>query len=149
MRVRFLISTMAALTAGFAAHAQTPVVTGVFNSATSGVSGPIAPGELMSVAGQNLGDASQVNCGSATGFTTSCGGVSVTIGATAAAVRSESATVLIIQASYSLTPGNYPLGSSGLSGARRFNPRRSLWLSRQPRHNSTLRRSTACRLRAA
>jgi uncharacterized protein (TIGR03437 family) len=101
---------MAVFAACLVAQAQTPTITSLANNATTFISSnAIAPGEEVNITGSNLGDATAVGCGSPTGFTTSCGGVSVTVAGKAAGVRNEGAGQVIIQA-----PVDAPLGSSQL-----------------------------------
>ncbi len=105
MRTRSLILTAMITVAGcLVAQAQTPTITGIVNNATPNAGNtPIAPGELVSVNGTNLGDATFVGCGSPAGIPNSCGGVSVTIDGKTAPVRNEVANQLIIQAPVDLT----------------------------------------------
>lgn len=90
------------------AQAQTPTISSLSNNAVGGFifSNSIAPGELVTITGTNLGDATAVNCGSATGFTTTCGTVSVTVAGKAAGVRNEGAGGVIIE-----VPVDAPLGN--------------------------------------
>lgn len=111
MRVRSLVPCAICAVVCVAAQAQTPTITGVANNAAPGRSiTTIAPGELVNVNGSNLGDSTQVNCGSANGFTSTCGTVSVMVAGKAAGVRNENATVLIIQ-----VPVDAPLGSGSIT----------------------------------
>ena len=105
--VALLVSVFAA---GVGAQAQTPTVTGVANNvATSLVNSTISPGEELNILGTNLGDATGVACGSPTGFTTTCGSVTVMVAGKAAGVRNENATVVVIQ-----VPVDAPLGATQL-----------------------------------
>ena len=111
MRTRPLIlAAMAASAACLVAQAQSPTITGITNNATPAiVSNAIAPGELVNINGSDLGAVTTVNCGSPTGFTTSCGGVSVTVAGKAAGVRNAGAVQVIIE-----VPVDAPAGSGQL-----------------------------------
>ncbi len=107
-----LLPILFATVASVIAQAQTPNITGLANNATTfNVSSttPIAPGELVNIFGTNLGDATGVNCGSPTGFSTTCGTVSVTVSGKAAGVRSEGSGGLLIE-----VPVDAPLGNGKL-----------------------------------
>ena len=111
MRTRQLfLAAMAASAACLVAQAQSPTITGITNNATPAiVSNAIAPGELVNINGSDLGAVTTVNCGSPTGFTTSCGGVSVTVAGKAAGVRNAGAVQVIIE-----VPVDAPAGSGQL-----------------------------------
>ena len=65
------------------ASAQTPTVAGITNAA-SFAAGPIAPGEIVSIFGSNLADATPARCPSTLPLATSCAGVSVLVNGKAA-----------------------------------------------------------------
>jgi uncharacterized protein (TIGR03437 family) len=111
MRTRPLIlAAMAASAACLIAQAQSPTITGLANNATTFIPGNvIAPGEEVNIMGSNLGDATAVGCGTPTGFTTTCGGVSVMVAGKAAGVRNEGASQVVIQ-----VPVDAPLGAGQL-----------------------------------
>ena len=111
MRTRLLIlAAMFGSAACLVAQAQSPTITGLANNATTFISSNvIAPGEEVNILGTNLGDVASVGCGTATGFTTTCGGVSVTVAGKAAGVRNEGASQVVIQ-----VPVDAPLGGGQL-----------------------------------
>jgi uncharacterized protein (TIGR03437 family) len=120
MRTRPLIlAAMAASAACLVAQAQTPTITGIANNATPGiVSNAIAPGELVDINGSNLGNAPSVGCGSPTGFTTACGGVSVTVAGKAAGVRNAGASQVIIEVPVDAPAGNGQLVVTRATGGQ-------------------------------
>jgi uncharacterized protein (TIGR03437 family) len=110
---------MAASAASLVAQAQTPTITGITNNATPGiVSNAIAPGELVNINGSNLGNAPSVGCGSPTGFTTACGGVSVTVAGKAAGVRNAGASQVIIEVPVDAPAGNGQLVVTRATGGQ-------------------------------
>ena len=88
------------------AQAQTPVITSVLNSGTL-TTGPIAPGENVTISGSNLGDATTLSCGSGganpSPVPTVCGGVSVLVNGAPAPVKSEQAQQVTFLALITLT----------------------------------------------
>ena len=120
MRTRSLfLAAMAASAACLVAQAQTPAITGLANNATPAIAGnAIAPGELVNINGSNLGDASSVSCGSPAGFTTSCGGVSVTVAGKAAGVRNAGASQVIIEVPVDAPAGNGQLVVTRAAGGQ-------------------------------
>jgi uncharacterized protein (TIGR03437 family) len=86
--------------------ANTPTILGVFNSATYGV-GPLSPGQLVTIWGNNLGPATPATMSIVNGFvTTSLGGVTVTIDGQAAPIIYAGADQLNVQVPYEATIGN-------------------------------------------
>jgi uncharacterized protein (TIGR03437 family) len=88
------------------AVAQTPTISAVVNSASL-LQGPVAPGELVTMFGSNLGDTAVKTCSTSPPWPTVCGGVTVLINGEAAALSFESAGQLSVQA---------PVDISGPSG---------------------------------
>jgi len=116
---QLILAAMAASAACLVAQAQTPTITGITNNATPGiVSNAIAPGELVNINGSNLGNSPSVGCGSPTGFTTSCGGVSVTVAGKAAGVRNAGASQVIIEVPVDAPAGNGQLVVTRATGGQ-------------------------------
>ncbi len=105
MRVHSLILSIAVTLGGsMLAQAQAPVITGLANQATPNAptGAPVAPGEIVAINGSNLA-AAPVSCGSTTGLSNVCGGVTVTVGGKTAPVRSVAANQVLIQVPVDLT----------------------------------------------
>jgi uncharacterized protein (TIGR03437 family) len=90
-----------------AAWGQAPTISLVTNYALFPQGDIVAPGELLSIFGVNLGSSNSiVDC---TPLSTTCGGTSVQIGGVAAYLVSASATWLAVMAPYELSGGTVAL----------------------------------------
>src|SRR5690242_208990 len=88
MRLPVLIVCAALL-----ARAQAPSISGLQNGA-SNISRPVAPGELVSIFGANLGDNTAASCSNGGDVPLTCAGVSIQVGGKPAAVAYVSSTQL-------------------------------------------------------
>ena len=104
---QLLLAAMAASASCLVAQVQAPAITVITNNAATGiVATAIAPGELVNINGSNLGNTTSVNCGSPTGFSIYCGGVSVMVAGRAAAVRNAGASQVTIEVPVDAPAGN-------------------------------------------
>jgi hypothetical protein len=106
MRIHSAGLVLSFLAFRLAAQAQTPVISSVLNSETV-LTGPVAPGENVTITGTSLGDATSLTCGTG-GATpvpvpTVCGGVAVLVNGTATNIRSEQAQQITFIAPITLT----------------------------------------------
>lgn len=120
MQTRLLsLAAMAASAACLGAQVQPPAITGIANNAAPPIAGnAIAPGELVNINGSNLGDTTTVNCGSSTGFSIYCGGVSAMVAGRAAGVRNAGASQVIVEVPVDAPAGNGQLVVTRVTGGQ-------------------------------